>query len=59
MVTRVRVRHTKAALGRKLIDAPGSAFQAWVTNRRQRVMELWRDHRMIEITRRILKSWKC
>ena len=44
VVMQERVRETKAAVGRKLIDVPGYAFRVWVTNRRQSPLELWRDY---------------
>ena len=44
---RERIRETKAAVGRKLIDVPGYTFRVWVTNRRacveQRIQELKHD----------------
>ena len=42
-VGRQRGREPKAAVGRKLIDGPGSPFRVWVTNRNERALELWRD----------------
>ena len=44
VVVRERVRESKAAVGRKLIDVPGYTFRIWVTNRREGAVELWRDY---------------
>ena len=44
VVVRERVRETKAAVGRRLIDVPGYTFRVWVTNRTERTLELWRDY---------------
>ena len=44
VVVRERIRETKAAVGRLLIDVPGYTFRVWVTNRSQGVLELWRDY---------------
>ena len=44
VVVRERVRETKAAVGRKLIDVPGYTFRVWVTNRSESALELWRDY---------------
>ena len=44
VVVRERIRETKAAVGRPLIDVPGYTFRVWVTNRSQGVLELWRDY---------------
>jgi hypothetical protein len=44
VVVRERIRETKAAVGRKLIDVPGYTFRVWVTNRSQSPLELWRDY---------------
>lgn len=44
VVVRERVRETKAAVGRRLIDVPGYTFRVWVTNRNERALELWRDY---------------
>jgi hypothetical protein len=43
-VVRERVRATKAAVGRRLLDVPGYTFRVWVTNRSQCAVELWRDY---------------
>jgi hypothetical protein len=44
LVVRERVRESKAAVGRKLIDVPGYTFRVWVTNRSEGALELWRDY---------------
>lgn len=44
VVVRERVRETKAAVGRKLIDVPGYTFRIWVTNRSEEALTLWRDY---------------
>jgi hypothetical protein len=44
VVVRERIRESKAAVGRKLIDVPGYTFRVWVTNRSQGALELWRDY---------------
>jgi Transposase DDE domain group 1 len=44
VVVRERVRDSKAAVGRRLIDVPGYTFRIWVTNRTDRALELWRDY---------------
>jgi len=44
VVVRERLRETKAAVGRRLIDVPGYTFRVWVTNRTESALELWRDY---------------
>jgi hypothetical protein len=44
VVVRERVRETKEAVGRKLLDVPGYTFRVWVTNRSESTLELWRDY---------------
>ena len=44
VVMRERVRESKAAVGRKLIDVPGYTFRVWVTNRSEGALALWRDY---------------
>ena len=44
VVVRERIRESKAAVGRQLIDVPGYTFRVWVTNRSQSALELWRDY---------------
>jgi hypothetical protein len=44
VVVRERVRESKAAVGRKLLDVPGYTFRVWVTNRSEAALELWRDY---------------
>ena len=44
VVVRERVRESKAAVGRKLLDVPGDTFRIWVTNRSESALELWRDY---------------
>jgi len=44
VVVRERIRETKAAVGRQLIDVPGYTFRVWVTNRSEAALELWRDY---------------
>ena len=42
VVVRERVRESKAAVGRKLIDGPGDTFRVWVTSRSEAAVTLWR-----------------
>ena len=44
VVVRERIRETKAAVGRQLLDVPGYTFRVWVTNRSEGALELWRDY---------------
>jgi len=44
VVVRERVRETKEAAGRKLIEVPGYTFRLWVTNRPDAPMEVWRAY---------------
>jgi hypothetical protein len=44
VVVRERVRESKAAVGRLLLDVPGYTFRVWVTNRSAGALELWRDY---------------
>ena len=44
VVVRERLRESKAAVGRKLIDVPGYTFRIWVTNRSEDALTLWRDY---------------
>jgi hypothetical protein len=44
VVVRERVRETKAAVGRRLLDVPGYTFRVWVTNRSEDALTLWRDY---------------
>ena len=44
VVVRERVRETKAAVGRRLLDVPGYTFRLWVTNRSESPLALWRDY---------------
>jgi hypothetical protein len=44
VVVRERIRESKAAVGRRLIDVPGYTFRVWVTNRKDSAMDLWRDY---------------
>ena len=44
VVVRERVRESKAAVGRTLLDVPGYTFRVWVTNRSESPLELWRDY---------------
>ncbi len=44
VVVRERIRETKAAVGRRLLDVPGYTFRVWVTNRSESPLELWRDY---------------
>jgi len=43
-VIRERIREDKAAVGRRLIDVPGYTFRAFVTNRTEAPVELWREY---------------
>ena len=44
VVVRERVRESKAAVGRKLLDVPGYTFRIFVTNRSEDALVLWRDY---------------
>lgn len=44
IVVRERIRESKEAVGRKLIDVPGYTFRIWVTNRTGEPLLLWRDY---------------
>lgn len=44
VVVRERVRETKAAVGRRLLDVPGHTFRIWVTSRGEDAVTLWRDY---------------
>ena len=44
VVVRERIRESKSALGRKLIDVPGYTFRIFVTNRSEDPLVLWRDY---------------
>ena len=44
VVVREEVQTNKAAVGRKLLDLPGYVFRVFVTNRRDPVLEIWRDY---------------
>jgi len=44
VVVRERVRETKEAVGRKLLEVPGYTFRIFVTNRAGAPLELWRDY---------------
>jgi hypothetical protein len=43
-VLRERVRESKSAVGRRLIDVPGYNFSIFVTNRPKSGTITWRDH---------------
>lgn len=43
-MVRERMREDKAAVGRQLLEVPDYTFRIWVTNRREPVLELWRDY---------------
>ena len=44
VVVRERLRESKAAGGRKLLDVPGYTFRIWVTHRSEDALTLWRDY---------------
>ena len=44
VVVRERMRESKSAVGRQLIDVPGYTFRMWVTNRSEDAVTLWRDY---------------
>jgi hypothetical protein len=44
VVIRERIRESKEAVGRKLLDVPGYTFRIFVTNRESDALELWRDY---------------
>lgn len=43
VVLRERIRESKAAAGRKLLDVPGYTFRIFVTDRSEDALVLWRD----------------
>jgi hypothetical protein len=45
VVLRERVRESKAAVGRKLIDVPGYTLRVGATHRSEGALELWRDYK--------------
>lgn len=44
IVVRERVRESKMAVGRKLLEVPGYTFRIFVTNREEDPLVLWRDY---------------
>jgi hypothetical protein len=44
VIIRERIRETKLARGRQLLEVPGYTFRLWVTNRPDSALELWRDY---------------
>jgi hypothetical protein len=44
VVVRERVRESKMAVGRKLLEVPGYTFRVFVTNRQEDALVLWRDY---------------
>ena len=44
VVVRERIRESKDAVGRKLLDVPGYTFRIFVTNRSDEPLVLWRDY---------------
>jgi len=44
VVVRERVRESKAAVGRKLLDVPGYTFRVFVTNTELAAVEVWRTY---------------
>lgn len=44
VIIRERLRETKPARGRQLLEVPGYTFRIWVTNRTDSALELWRDY---------------
>jgi hypothetical protein len=44
IVVRERVRESKMAVGRKLLEVPGYTFRIFVTNRQEDPLVLWRDY---------------
>lgn len=44
VVVRERIRESKEALGRMLLEVPGYTFRIFVTNREGDPLELWRDY---------------
>ena len=44
VVVRERIRESKAAVGRKLLEVPGYTFRIFVTNRDEDALLLWRDY---------------
>ena len=46
IVVRERIRESKEAVGKKLIDVPGYTFRVFVTNMDGDPVEIWRDYNM-------------
>ena len=44
VVVRERIRESKEAVGRKLLEVPGYTFRVFVTNRTDDPLDLWRDY---------------
>jgi len=44
VVLRERIRESKDAVGRKLLDVPGYTYRVWVRNRTESAVEIWRDY---------------
>lgn len=58
VVVRERVRQSKEAVGRKLLDVPGYTFRVFVTNREGDALELWRDYNQRAVVEQRIEELK-
>ena len=58
VVIRERIRESKAAVGRKLLDVPGYTFRIFVTNRSEDALVLWRDYNQRAIIEQRIEELK-
>lgn len=58
VVVRERVRESKEAVGRKLLDVPGYTFRIFVTNREGDALELWRDYNQRAVVEQRIEELK-
>ena len=59
VVIRERIRESKAAVGRKLIEVPGYTFRIFVTNRTEGSLVLWRDYNKRAIIEQRIEELKA
>lgn len=59
VVIRERIRESKAAVGRKLLDVPGYTFRIFVTNRTEDALVLWRDYNKRAIIEQRIEELKA
>ena len=58
VVIRERVRDDKPSLGRKLLDIPGYTFRAFVTNRQEAPIDIWREYNPRAVIEERIKELK-